>query len=95
MNPLEGKGKPVLLNSGPKYWGTNFFRTQGDKQKGLREKRKKSTARNLGQRVWGLSQMCVSVCVHMHGIKSKRIYICMLIVSSLGDGIFYFLLFIY
>ena len=34
----------------------------------------------------------LDVCVHMHGLKSKNIYICMLIVSSFGDGVSYFLL---
>lgn len=43
-----------------------------------------SSAENLGT--------LLDVCVHMHGLKSKNIYICMLIVSSLGDGVFCFLL---
>ena len=78
------------MNSGPKYSGMNLSRTGGTNEKDLEKKKKKkvhipeSSEENLGT--------LLDVCVHMHGLKSKYIYICMLIVSSLGDGVFYVLL---
>lgn len=69
----------------------NLSRTGGTNEKDLEEKEKKkkvhipeSSAENLGT--------LLDVCVHMHRLNTKNIYICMLIVSSLGDGVFYFLL---